>query len=166
MDYRATEVPEKTGEGIPDTVAVGLVHKIFKNGHLSLVLEASRAETFNSLKRTVLTEARFEELDAKGGIATEGQAGRIVYQSETENAEISGSVRVRSASDKAQVSADSFSWQNKEKKLVAPPGETVTVKKDDGSFIQGTGFAGDFRNRQVTFSGPVEGTYVWEEKKK
>ena len=40
------------------------------------------------------------------------------------------------------------------------------VKKDDGSFIQGTGFVGDFRTRQVTFSGPVEGTYVWEEKKK
>ena len=166
MDYRATEVPEKTGEGIPDTVAVGVVHKIFKNGHLSLVLEASRAETFNSLKKTVLSNARFEELDAKGGIATEGQAGSIVFHSESENAEISGSVSVRSASDKAVVSADSFSWENKEKRLAAPPGEAVMVKKDDGSFIQGTGFVGDFRTRQVAFSGPVEGTYVWEEKKK
>ncbi len=166
MDYRATEVVEKTGEGVPDTVAIGIMHKIFKNGHLSLVLEASRAETFNSSKRTVLSDARFEELDDKGGKATEGQAGRIVFHSDTENAEISGSVSVHSTSEKAMVSADSFTWQNKEKILAAPPGEAVVVKKDDGSFIQGTGFVGDFRTRQVTFSGRVQGTYVWEEKKK
>jgi len=64
------------------------------------------------------------------------------------------------------VTAESLSWENKEKRLTAPPAETVRVKKDDGSFIQGTGFAGDFRSREVTYSGHVEGTYVWEEKKK
>jgi LPS export ABC transporter protein LptC len=166
MDYKATEVVEKAGEGVPDTVAVGIVHKIFKNGHLSLVLEASQAETFNSQKKTVIANAHFEELDDKGKKATEGQAGSIVYHSDTENAEISGSVSVHSASEKAMVLADSLSWENKEKRLTALPGETVVIRKDDGSFIQGTGFAGDFRTRQVAFSGRVEGTYVWEEKKK
>ena len=166
MDYRSTEVAEKTGTGVPDTVAVGIVHKIFKNGHLSFILEASQAETFNSQKETIISNARFQELDDKGKIVTNGQAGQIVYHSDTENAEISGAVNVHSASEKAQVSADSLSWQNKEKRLSAAPGEMVTVRKDDGSFIQGTGFVGDFRTRQVTYSGPVDGTYVWEEKKK
>ncbi len=166
MDYRATEVAEKVAEGIPDTVAVGIVHKIYKNGHLSLILEASRAETFNAQKKTVLTGAHFEELDDKGAVATEGRAGLIVYHSDTENAEISQSVSVRSASEKAIVSADALSWENKPKRLNATPGETVVIRKDDGTFIQGTGFAGDFRTRQVTFGGPVEGKYVWQEKKK
>ena len=166
MDYRATEVAEKAGEGVPDTVAIGIVNKIFKNGHLSLILEASRAETFNSSKKTVISDARFAELDNKGGKVTEGQADRIVFYSDTENADISGSVSVHSSSEKAKVSADSLSWENKNKRLAAPPGEAVIVRKDDGSFIQGKGFVGDFRTRQVSFSGPVEGTYVWEEKKK
>jgi len=166
MNYRATEVAEKTGEGIPDTVAVDIVHKIFKNGHLSLILEASRAETFNAQKKTIITDARFQELDDKGKKVTEGQAGSIVFHSDTENAEISGSVSVHSASEKAKVTADSFSWENKAKRLSAPPTETVIVKKDDGSSVRGTGFIGDFRVRQIAFSGRVEGTYVWEEKKK
>ncbi|HVP19443.1 MAG TPA: LPS export ABC transporter periplasmic protein LptC [Spirochaetia bacterium] len=165
MDYRVTQAEEKTAEGVPDTVATGIVHKIYKNGHLSLVLEASRAETFNSQKKTVLSNARFEELDDKGAMATEGRAGTIVYHTDTENAEISGSVSVHSASEKAVVSARSLAWANKEKKLSAPPAETVVVKKDDGSFIQGTGFVGDFRIREITFSGRVEGNYVWKEKK-
>ncbi len=166
MDYRATQAEEKTAEGIPDTVAVGIVHKIYKNGHLSLVLEASRAETFNAQKKTILTDARFEELDDKGAMATEGRAGSIVFHSDSENAEISGSVSVRSASEKAVVSAQALTWENKEKRLSAPPAQTVVVKKDDGSFIQGVGFVGDFRTREVTFSGMVEGKYVWKEKKK
>ena len=166
MDYRATEVAEKAAAGVPDTVATGIVHKIFKNGHLSFVLEASQAQTFNSQKETMISDASFEELDDKGKVVTNGQAGSIVYHSDTENAEISGMVSVHSASEKAQVTADTLSWQNKEKRLSAAPGETVTVKKDDGSFIQGTGFVGDFRTRQVTYTGRVEGTYVWEEKKK
>ncbi|HTP58549.1 MAG TPA: LPS export ABC transporter periplasmic protein LptC [Spirochaetia bacterium] len=166
MDYRAAEVAEKTAAGVPDTVATGIVHKIFKDGHLSFVLEASQAQTFNSQKETIISNASFEELDDKGKVVTNGQAGKIVYHSDTENAEISGLVSVHSASEKAQVTADSLSWQNKEKRLTAAPGEVVTVKKDDGSFLRGTGFVGDFRTRQVTYSGRVEGTYVWEEKKK
>jgi LPS export ABC transporter protein LptC len=166
MNYSAAEVAEKAGAGVPDTVAVGVVHKIFKNGHLSFILEASQAETFNSQKETIISNAHFEELDDKGKVVTNGQAGQIVYHSDTENAEISGSVSVHSASEKAMVSADSLGWENKEKRMSAAPGETVTVRKDDGSFLQGTGFVGDFRTRQVTYSGRVEGTYVWEEKKK
>ena len=166
MDYRATEVAEKAGEGVPDTVAVDIVHKIFKNGHLSLILEASHAETFNAEKKTIITDARFQELDDKGKSLTEGHAGSIVFHSDSENAEISGSVSVHSTSEKAKVTADSLLWENKEKRLSAPPTETVIITKDDGSSLRGTGFVGNFRTRQVAFSGRVEGTYVWEEKKK
>ena len=48
---------------------------------------------------------------------------------------------------------------------VEPIGKRVLIRKDDGTYISGTGFTGDFRTRQVTFSGPVKGNYVWEEKK-
>jgi hypothetical protein len=69
------------------------------------------------------------------------------------------------AAEKGAVTASSLSWENKSKRLTAPPEEQVHISKDDGSFISGSGFVGDFRTRQLVFSGPVQGSYVSEEKK-
>jgi LPS export ABC transporter protein LptC len=165
LNYEEATLEEQSAGGIPDTVANGVIHRVNKEGRLSLQMEASRAETYNSTNTTVLTNAHFVEYDSSGGKATEGSAQRVVYHSDTENAEISGSVRVHSASEKGSVSAESLSWVNKEKRLSAPPDESVFIRKDDGSFISGVGFTGDFHTRQVAFSGPVKGSYVWEEKK-
>jgi LPS export ABC transporter protein LptC len=164
LDYRAAELEEKASENIPDMVAIGLVHKIHKGGHLSMELEAERAESYSARKETIISEARFIEYDTKGGKATEGSARQLVFHNETENAEISGRVRVHSTSEEAGVAAESFAWQNKEKRLTAPADETVIIRKDDGSYLSGKGFVGDFKTRKLTFSGPVEGRYVWEEK--
>ena len=166
LNYQEAGAEEKTAEGVPDTVALGLVHKIHKNGRLSLELEAARAETFSAAAKTILTDAHFIEYDDQGGKATEGSAQKVVYHTDTEDAEISGKVRVHSASEKGEVTAESLAWTNKGKKLVAPPDERVTIRKDDGSSISGRGFQGDFRRRQVIFSGPVQGTYVWKEETK
>ena len=165
LSYEQATSEENTPSGLPDTVAIGLVHKIHKDGRLSLELDAARAETFNADKKTVLMNARFVEYDKEGGKATEGQANTVVFHTDTENAEISGNVRVHSASEKGQVQAASLAWENKAKRLTAPPGEQVHISKDDGSFISGSGFVGDFRTRQLTFTGPVVGSYVWEENK-
>ena len=166
LNYQEATAEETAAEGVPDTVALGLVHKIHKNGKLSLELEAARAETYGAAPKTILTDAHFIEYDDQGGKATEGRAQKVIYHTDTENAEISGSVNVHSASEKGEVSAESLSWTNKEKRLVAPPDERVTIRKDDGSSISGRGFQGDFRTRQVIFSGPVQGTYVWKEESK
>ena len=166
LDYQGAVNEEKEAEGIPDTVALGLVHKIHRNGKLSMELEAARAETYSAAAKTIMTDAHFIEYDDQGRKATEGRARRVVYHTDTENAEISGSVRVHSASEKGDVSAESLEWTNKEKRLTAPPDERVTIRKDNGTSISGRGFVGDFRTRQVTFAGPVQGTYVWQEETK
>jgi LPS export ABC transporter protein LptC len=162
LDYTSVEVAELASSSIPDTVAVGVVHKVHQDGHLAFQLVASKAETYNSSRRTVLTDASFKEFDAAGAPATEGTAGRVVFHSDTQDAEISGGVLVHSAAEKGGVTAQSLSWVNTTRMLSAPEGETVTLNKDDGSSISGTGFSGDFRQRQVSFSGPVQGTYVWQ----
>jgi len=166
LDYKEAAAEEQAAEGIPDTVALGLVHKIHKNGRLSMELEAARAETYSAAAKTILTDAHFIEFDDKGQKATEGRAHRVVYHTDTENAEISGMVNLHSASERGEVSAESLAWANKEKRLTAPPDERVVIHKDDGTTISGRGFVGDFRTRQVTFSGPVQGIYVWTEETK
>ncbi len=106
-------------------MANGLLHRIHKDGRLSLELEAARAETYNAKNTTILTDAHFVEFDEKGGKATEGQARTVVFHSDTENAEISGAVRVHSAAEKGDVRADTLNWENKTKRLTAPPAEQV-----------------------------------------
>jgi LPS export ABC transporter protein LptC len=145
---------------IPDTVAVGVVHRVHQDGHLFLELTATRAETWNDTKQTILSNTRFTEFDQKGAPATVGQARTVVFHSDTENADVSGGVQVRSNEEKGNVTAESLAWDNKARRLSAPPQEVVTLLKDDGTSISGTGFQGDFRSREITFSGPVTGTYV------
>jgi LPS export ABC transporter protein LptC len=160
VENEAAQSGNTTSAGIPDTVAVNLVHRVSQNGRLTLELTAARAETFNDTKQTIMTGARFTEFDDKGAPTTAGTAGRVVYHSDTENADISGGVRVRSEVEKGVVTADALSWVNKEKRLGAPPEEVVTLRKDDGTSLVGTGFNGDFRTRELVFTGPVKGTYV------
>jgi LPS export ABC transporter protein LptC len=164
IDYQGATVEEQSPAGIPDTVAVGLLHRVHKDGRLSLELEAARAETWNAKNQTILTDAHFVEFDDKGGKATEGEARTVIFHSDTENAEITGAVHVHSAAEKGDVRADTLNWENKARRLIAPAAELVTIRKEDGSSLTGTGFTGDFKKRQVTFAGPVQGTYVWEEK--
>ena len=44
------------------------------------------------------------------------------------------------------------------------PTETrVTLKKDDGSFLEGTGLEADLRRMEIKLKGGVQGRYVTEE---
>jgi LPS export ABC transporter protein LptC len=163
LDYGAVTAEDKIAETIPDTVAIEMTHKVHQDGRLALAFEAGRAETYGALKKMILSDVRFVEYGADRAPSTSGKARHVVYHTDTENAEISGSVRVRSEAEKASIATDSLAWENKQKKLTALPLARVVITKDDGSSITGRGFAGDFRTREVTFSGPVEGTYVWTE---
>jgi len=164
LDYGAVTAEEKVAETIPDTVAIEMTHKVHQDGRLALSFEAGRAETYGALKKMILSDVRFVEYGADSAPATSGEARHVVYHTDTENAEVSGSVRVRSESEKADIATESLAWENKRKKLTALPLARVVITKDDGSSITGRGFTGDFRTREVSFSGPVEGRYVWTEK--
>jgi LPS export ABC transporter protein LptC len=155
-----TDAAPQSPAAIPDTVALGVIHRVNRDGHLSLELRASRAESYNATKTTILSDAHFSEFDDTGAALTAGTAGTVVYHSDNDDAEISGGVRVRSESEKGVVTARSLTWQNKERRLTAPVQEEVTLVKDDGSLLSGTGFSGDFRSREITFTGPAHGTYV------
>jgi LPS export ABC transporter protein LptC len=166
LDYEEITAEDNASAGIPDTIAVNVVHRVHKGGRLSLQLEAARAETYNAKNQTILSDAKFVEYDDAGGAATEGRARRVVYHSDTDNAEISGGVHVHSASEKGDVTAESLSWENKTKRLTAPVDEEVVIHKDDGTLVSGKGFQGDFRRRELVFTGPVQGVYVSTEEKK
>jgi LPS export ABC transporter protein LptC len=164
LDYQATELEAGDTSSIPDTIATNLTYRVVKNSRLSLQLTADESRSYTSKKETLLDGAHFVEYDQKGEAVTDGKANSIVFHSESRDAEISGQVSVYSAVQKGSISTEYLAWEDAGKILTADPTERVVVKKDDGSYITGRGFVGNFRIRGVTFSGPVEGTYVYEEK--
>ncbi|HTZ50222.1 MAG TPA: LPS export ABC transporter periplasmic protein LptC [Spirochaetia bacterium] len=164
IDYGESASEEKAAEGVPDTVAVDILHRVHKDGRLSLELSASRAVSFSDKNQTVLSNARFTAYDEKGQTSTDGRARTVIFYTDTENAEISGGVQVHSAAEKGDVNAESLYWENKTRKLTAPPAEQVVIRKDDGSALSGSGFSGDFSRRQIGFTGPVQGSYVYQPK--
>jgi len=163
LDYEGASLEEGMPERLPDTVATGLVHRVVKNSRTLLELTADRAETWDAQHRTVIDGASFVEYDQAGTMAVEGSAGRVVFHTDTEDAEISGRVRVYSALEEAGIETEALAWQSKPRLLTAPEHDRVIISSDDGSRLEGTGFVGDFRRREFVFTGPVQGTYVWTE---
>ena len=163
LDYEGASLEEGMPERLPDTVATGLVHRVVKNSRTLLELTADRAETWDAQHRTVIDGASFVEYDQAGTMAVQGSAGRVVFHTDTEDAEISGRVRVYSAREEAGIETEALAWKSKPRLLTAPVHDRVIISSDDGSRLEGTGFVGDFRRREFVFTGPVQGTYVWTE---
>jgi LPS export ABC transporter protein LptC len=161
LDYESARLAEEVPERLPDTEAIGLVHRVVKNSRMVLEVKADRAETWDAQHRTVLDGAAFVEYDQAGAMAVEGSAGRVVFHTDTEDAEISGRVRVHSAVEEAGIETEALAWKSKPRLLTAPAHDRVIITSDDGSRLEGTGFVGDFRRREFVFTGPVQGTYVW-----
>ncbi len=161
LDYDSTLLDEQAGSRLPDTVATDLVHRVVKNSRTALEVTADRAETWDTERRTVIDGASFVEYDSNGVPAVEGTAGRVVFHTDTEDAEISGRVRVHSAVEEAGIETEALTWQSAPRLLAAPADHTVVITRDDGSRLEGSGFSGDIRRREFVFSGPVSGTYIW-----
>lgn len=161
LDYSGAEIEEAATERLPDTVATGLVHRVVKNSRTALEIAADRAETWEAPRRTVLEGASFIEYSRDGSPAVEGRAGRVVFHTDTEDAEISGRVSVYSHLEEAGIETEALDWKSDPRLLTAPPRNRVVITGDDGSRLEGTGFTGDFRRREFVFTGPVQGTYVW-----
>ena len=163
LDYDSALFDDPATGQLPDTVATDLVHRVVRNSRTSLEVTADRAETWDAQHRTVIDGASFVEYDQAGTMAVEGSAGRVVFHTDTEDAEISGRVRVYSAREEAGIETEALAWKSKPRLLTAPVHDRVIISSDNGSRLEGTGFVGDFRRREFVFTGPVQGTYVWTE---
>jgi hypothetical protein len=140
LDYRSAFESEKLEEKIPDTILINFKHIVVEDNKKLFQIEAKQALIFNA------DHARFH--------------------SDTENAEIWGSVYFYSAREGAQLTTDSLSWEKDSRILKANPEDLVRINKDDGSFIQGRGFLADMRRKSVSFLSQVWGKIVREGEEK
>jgi LPS export ABC transporter protein LptC len=162
LDYREAQESEALLESVPDVVFQRFVHTAVSGRKMIFRLEAEEARLFNKKKITVLSDVRFTEYDDTGSTAIEGRANRAVFHTDTENAELSGDVYGYSAADEVGFFAENLTWLRDERLLKSVDSETVRIKEDDGSYIEGSYFTIDTKRKRLTFDATVRGRYYHE----
>jgi LPS export ABC transporter protein LptC len=149
---------EASEEEVPTAVFSDYAHTVVERGNRMLELKASKAELYETSKRTVLTGVVFSEYDPDTGelIAT-GKADQAIYHTDTKDAEFSGSVRLESKRQDAVLQGEYLRWIDKDKRLEGRLDRTVAISRSDGSSVSGAGFEASARDRSFSFRGSVEG---------
>ena len=156
-------VDENLAEEFPESIMLELSQTVVEGGKTILKLEADSVEIYQGHKKTVARGLHFLEFDNDGSALTEGWADKVVYFNETEDAEFTGNVYFYSKKEEISISTDSIRWESERRYLETPPETRVTLKKDDGSFLEGVGLEADLRRMEIRLKGGVRGRYVTEE---
>ncbi|TFG64640.1 MAG: LPS export ABC transporter periplasmic protein LptC [Spirochaetales bacterium] len=163
LDYNESAIADSLAEEVPDTVLYDFVQTKVTNGLPEIRVYGAEAAAYGKKKQTLIREVLFQEFNKEGELVTEGSADNIVFFTETEDAEIRGSIDFYSKTEKAGIKGEYLYWKNKEKTLSSLPDEPVRMEKDDGSYILGSGFETQVKQKSVTFTRTVQGQWVDEE---
>ncbi len=160
LDYSQVSLADEMSEEIPDSILREFSYTKVENGSPAYRLDAERAEFYSDRNLTSLNGLVFREYDSTGGLITEGRADAAAFFTDTESAELEGTLRFYSAIEEATVTTDYLYWDAEEKRLVGNSESRAVLVKDDGSRLDGIGFEVDVRRRLVDFTGPVSGKLV------
>lgn len=159
LDY-GDALAEELGE-VPDTVVYGFSHTVVEQGLPRFRLEADKGESYQQSKKMKLQGVRFEEYEPGGSaVATSGRADSAVFYTDTESAELSGSVSFRSAADGVTVRSGYLKWDGEARALSSRADTVTTLEDDEGSSLSGSGFGADAASRSFSFSLGIEGRYA------
>ena len=163
FDYEEATVEEELSEEIPDTVMLKFSQTVVEEDGSMIRLEAERAEVYEKQEKMIALGISFQEFDENGGLITEGIAEKAVYHTDTDNAEFSGSILFFLPQEESTLVTDAISWEDETKRLKTPPGVSVLLQREDGSYIEGQELVADLRNMIVEFGRSVSGRIVIEE---
>ncbi len=160
LDYGAA-MAEDLAEDVPDTVVIGFSHTVVENGSPRFRLEAERGESYQVQKKMKLTGVSFTEYEpGTRNISAQGSADSAVFFTDTESAELTGSVRFHSSQDGVTVESGYLEWDG-QARLLRSRAETMTsLRDDDGSSLSGAGFSADANRRSFTFGNRADGRYM------
>ncbi len=163
IDYGETVESEEIGTNIPDTIIDNFSYTSVDNGNTVFRISAGTAENYSIKKETVLTGVVFREYKPDGEIISEGKSEKGVIYTESDNAELTGSILIYSTINETEISADYLYWNDSEKTLSGSTNGYVKMIRDSGTEISGSGFSGDIQTRVFTFERDVNGLYHYEE---
>ena len=153
--------PEELLEHVLDTKLTDVTRTIVRDGRVVAEIRAQKVLNFRRRARTILLDVQYRECDDAGNAITIGSGERATYYTERKDAELAGSIRLRSDSQQVSLEADTLRWEDGRRRLgTSPPEAVVQILRDDGSQLRGTGLEVDVRRKTIRFTGPVSGTVV------
>ena len=148
---------------VPDTILHNVSHVVVRDGAIIAEIDSARLENFSADQLSVLTNVTYREFDRNGNLTNHGRADRATIHTETDDAEVSGTIQLRSETQEATISAGQLVWDDDARTLTSPPQDLVELKRDDGSQVSGRGLEILVRRRTLRFAGHVDGTIVADE---
>jgi LPS export ABC transporter protein LptC len=163
MEYDNIEPAQKLGEDIPDNVIENFFYTSVDNGSVVFRLYSQKAENYSQKNETILSQIVFQEYNINNEIITEGTAQKGLIHTNTDDAELTGSLIIYSSENETEITADYLYWNDSEKTLIGSENGNVKLNRDSGTQISGMGFSGDMKTKLFKFKSTVRGTYHYEE---
>jgi len=117
IDYGDSILPDKIMDDTPDNILYHFLYTESSKGNKDFSIYADKAEIYNARKQTVLTDVVFQQYDSNGTVVTEGKADKGLIFTETNNAELSGDLRIYSSAEEAEIKTSYLFWNNEDKTL-------------------------------------------------
>ena len=159
MDYEDIQNDNAIGNNIPDSIIKDFLYTSVDDGSIVFRIYAEVSENYSQKNETHLKKVIFQELNTKNEIITEGTAEKGTIFTESNDAELSGSITIYSAENKAKITSDYMYWKDSEKILTGSVNGKVTIIKNSGTEISGKGFKGDLKTKTFNFENAVRGVY-------
>ena len=159
MDYGDIQNNNTIGDNIPDSIIRDFLYTSVDNGNVVFRIYAVESENYSQKNENQLKKVVFQELNNKKEIITEGTAEKGIIHTESNDAELSGSIIIYSADNEAEITSDYLYWKDSEKLLSGSENGKVKVLKDSGTEISGQGFTGDLKTKTFSFEKFVRGVY-------
>ena len=106
----------------------------------------------------------YEEADqvVRGDVIATGICRTAEISLSSNDADLEGSITIRSEQRGATLTAESLSWDHSRERLTSGPEERVTITFDDGTVVTGVGFIGRMDLNSYEFTESSEGSIVYE----
>jgi len=163
LDYSDSDLVEKLSEEIPNTIIYQYETVEIQNGSPLLQIKAEIAEVYNSKEKTYLTGVDFYNYK-DDEINTRGRSDYAVLHMKSGDAELTGSIEIKSEEDDSSLEAASLTWIDSEKNLTSKPDDSVTVIDKEGSELEGRGFSADIKRKTILFENEIKGEFISDEK--
>ena len=160
IDYREGQMVEDLEDTVPNIRMTGLRHRLATKDRIIMEMTVQNSESFEGVKKILLTGVNFREYGQEGELTAEGKADRVAYHTDTKNAEITGNIELVSHREKGGIRAQSLYWDDARRFLSASPDEQTEIFDEDGSLLSGKGFQADIKRLIVSFLETVDGNYV------
>lgn len=163
MEYNDFDAEEELGDNIPDNIIENFLYTSVDDGSITFSLYSQKAENYSQKNETILEKVVFREYNLKNEITTEGTAEKGLIHTDSDDAELTGSLIIYSAENEAEITADYLYWNDAEKTLRGSSIGKVFLLKDSGTQISGIGFTGNMKTKIFNFESDVKGVYHYED---